>query len=55
MAGKPKWYSFQFLQAFVVVLSVVFLGGFGIGFARTATQPGSRITQSVDDRVRVTL
>lgn len=55
MAGKPRWYSFQFLQAFVVVRSVVFLGVFGIGFARTATQPGSRITQSVDDRVRVTL
>lgn len=55
MAAKSTWQSFQWFRLFVVLLSLGVLSALGIGSAMTATRRRSRITQALDDRVRVTL
>ena len=55
MAAKPRWHSFRPLRVSLVLLGVVLLLALGIGLGATGAQSRSRITQPVDERVRVTL
>lgn len=55
MVAKSRWSSFRSLRVLVVLLSLVLLSVFGINSTMTATPQRSRITQPVDERVRITL
>lgn len=55
MVAKSRWSSFRSLRVLVVLLSLVLLGVFGINSTMTATPQRSRITQPLDERVRITL
>lgn len=55
MAAKSTWYSFQCLRPLVVLLSLVLLAAFGVCSTMTATTQRSRLTQPVDELVRVAL
>lgn len=55
MVAKSRWNSFRSLRVLVVLLSLILLSVFGINSTMTATPQRSRITQPVDERVRITL